>query len=223
MVFGQDTVAKPAFDVASVKPSAPGSSGGGITPGPTGLTARNVTLLFCLRIAYDVQDYQVSGPNWLSTEQYDIVAKTGAPVNQDQLRLMLRTFLAERFKLVLHREERTRSVYELVMGKNGPKLAEAKVDESGGTTAGIGHLAFTAASMSVLARRLSQQLREPVSDHTGLKGIYDFTLDWGQDDSVPGASLFTAVQEQLGLKLETKRVPLEVLVVDHAEKVPTAN
>ena len=75
----------------------------------------------------------------------------------------------------------------------------------------------------MLTRRLSQQLREPVSDHTGLKGIYDFTLDWGQDDSVPGPSLFTAVQEQLGLKLETKRVPLEVLVVDHAEKVPTAN
>ena len=71
MVFGQDTVAKPAFDVASVKPSAPGSSGGGITPGPTGLTARNVTLLFCLRIAYDVQDYQVSGPNWLSTVSLD--------------------------------------------------------------------------------------------------------------------------------------------------------
>ena len=65
MVFGQDTVAKPAFDVSSVKPSVPGSSGGGITPGPTGLTARNVTLLFCLRIAYDVQDYQVSGPNWV--------------------------------------------------------------------------------------------------------------------------------------------------------------
>jgi len=148
MVVGQDTVAKPAFDVASVKPSAPGSSGGGITPGPTGLTGRNVTLLFCLRIAYDVQDYQVSGPNWLSTEQYDIVAKTGAPVNQDQLRLMLRTLLAERFKLVLHREERTRSLYELVVGKNGPKLMETKVDESGGTIAGIGHLAFTAASMS---------------------------------------------------------------------------
>ena len=122
MVFAQDTVAKPAFDVASVKPSVPGSSGGGITPGPTGLTARNVTLLFCIRIAYDVQDYQVSGPNWVSTEQYDIVAKTVAQVNQDQLRLMLQALLAERFKLVLHREDRTRSVYELVIGKNGPKL-----------------------------------------------------------------------------------------------------
>jgi uncharacterized protein (TIGR03435 family) len=221
MVFGQDTVAKPAFDVSSVKPSVPGSSGGWITPGPTGLTARNVTLLFCIRIAYDVQE--VSGPNWVSTEQYDIAAKTAAQVNQDQLRLMLQTLLAERFKLVVHREERTRSVYELVVGKNGPKLTEAKVDESGGTTAGIGHLAFTAASISVLARRLSQQLHEPVSDHTGLKGIYDFTLDWGQDDSVPGPSIFTAVQEQLGLKLDAKKVPLEVLVIDHAEKIPTAN
>jgi len=223
VVFGQDTVSKPSFEVASVKPSAPGSSGGGITPGPTGMTARNVTLLFCIRIAYDVQDYQVSGPNWVSTEQFDIVAKTGNPVKQDQLRLMLRALLAERFGLVLHREERARSVYALVVGKNGPKLAEAKGDDAGGTTADIGHLVFTAASMSVLARRLSQQLHEPVSDLTGLKGIYSFTLDWQQDDSVPGPSLFTAVQEQLGLKLEAQKVPIEVLVVDHAERIPTAN
>ena len=223
VVFGQDAVSKPAFEVASVKPSTPGSSGGGITPGPTGLTARNVTLLFCMRIAYNVQDYQVSGPNWLSTEQYDIVANTGAPVNQDQLRLMLQTLLAERFRLVLHRGERTRSVYALVVGKDGPKLTEAKSDDNAGTTADMGHLVFTAASMSALARRLSQQLHEPVSDLTGLKGIYNFTLDWQQDDNVSGPSLFTAVQEQLGLKLEAKKVPIEVLVVDHAEKIPTAN
>src|SRR5215831_17227521 len=218
VVFGQDTVSKPSFEVASVKPSAPGSSGGGITPGPTGMTARNVTLLFCIRIAYDVQDYQVAGPNWVSTEQYDIAAKTGGPVKQDELRLMLRTLLAERFKLVLHQEERTRSVYALVIGKNGPKLTEAKSDETGGTTAGRGHLVFTAATMPALARRLSQQLHEPVSDLTGLKGTYDFTLDWEQDESVPGPSLLTAVQEQLGLKLEARKVPIEVLVVDHAEQ-----
>ena len=220
--FGQDA-AKPAFEVASVKPSQRGSSGGGITPGPTGLTARNVTLLFCIRIAYDVQDYQVAGPDWISTEQYDIAAKTGAPVQQDQLRLMLQTLLAERFKLVMHREQRTRSVYQLVVGNNGPKLTPAKPDESSGITADIGHLTLSAASMPVLARRLSQQLHEPVLDATGLTGTYDFTLDWAQNDSVPGPSLFTAVQEQLGLKLETKKVPVDVLVIDHAEKIPTAN
>src|SRR6266853_1160793 len=82
-IFGQAAIAKPAFEVASVKPSTPGTSGGGIAPGPEGLTARNVTLLFCIRIAYDVQEYQVSGPGWLNSEQYDIAAKTGAPVGQD--------------------------------------------------------------------------------------------------------------------------------------------
>jgi uncharacterized protein (TIGR03435 family) len=221
--FGQDNAMKSAFDVASVKPSAPGSSGGGITPAPDGLTARNVTLLFCIRIAYDVQDYQISGPDWLTTEQYDIAAKTDTQVNQDQLRLMLRALLAERFKLALHREEKTRSAYELVVGANGPKLTEAKVDEKGGVTASIGHLAFTAAPMSALVRRLSQQLHEPVSDLTGLKGIYDFTLDWEQNDTVPGPSLFTAVQEQLGLKLEAKKVSIEALIVDHADRAPAAN
>lgn len=223
LVFGQTTPANAAFDVASVKPSTTKSSGGGITPGPTGLTASNVTLLFCMRIAYDVQDYQVSGPNWLSAEQYDIVAKTGAPVNQDQLRLMLRTLLAERFRLVLHREEKTRSIYALVVGKHGPKLTEAKSDDNARTTADIGHLVFTAVSMSAFARRLSQQLHEPVSDLTGLKGAYNFTLDWQQDDNALGPALFTAVQEQLGLNLEVRKVPIQVLVVDHAEKIPTAN
>lgn len=222
-VSGQAIPASPAFDVASVKQSAPGSSGGGITPGPNGLTAKNVTLLFCMRIAYNVQDYQISGPSWLNTEQYDIVAKTGAPVSQDQLRLMLQTLLADRFGLVFHRQEATRSVYALTVGKNGPKLTEAKSDDSAGITADVGHLAFTAASMSGLARRLSQQLHEPVSDLTGLKGVYNFTLDWQQDDNVSGPSLFTAVQEQLGLKLEAQKAPIEVLVVDHAEKIPTAN
>src|SRR5437016_1341336 len=121
-VGGQIDLAKPAFEVASVKPSAPGGSGGGMRPGPTGLTAKNVTLLFCIRIAYEVQDDQVSGPSWLSTEQYDIAARTDAPVSQNQLRLMLRTLLAERFRLVLHREERIRSVYTLVVAKDGPRL-----------------------------------------------------------------------------------------------------
>ena len=209
--------------MASIRQSTPGSSGGGITPGPTGLTAKNVTLLFCMRIAYNVQDYQVSGPSRLSTEQYDIVAKTGAPVSQDQLRLMLQTLLAERFGLVFHREEATRSIYALTVGKNGPKLTEAKSDDNAGIAADVGHLVFTAASMSVLARRLSQQLHEPVSDLTGLKGIYNFALDWQQDDNVLGPSLFTAVQEQLGLKLEARKVPVEVLVVDHAAKIPTPN
>lgn len=222
MVFSQAATARPTFEVASVKPSTPGSSGGGITPGPDGLTARNVTLLFCIRIAYDVQEYQVSGPGWLNNEQYDIAAKTAAPVGQDQLRLMLQTLLADRFGLVLHRETRPRNVFTLVVGKDGTKLNEA-TGQGDGATADVGHLAFKGASMSALARRLSQQLHEPVSDMTGLKGLYDFTLDWQQDDNVPGTSLFTAVQEQLGLKLESKKTQIEVLIIDHAEKIPIAN
>lgn len=223
IVFGQALSTPPGFEVASIRPSTPGSSGGGVTPGQDGLTARNVTLLFCIRIAYEVQEDQVSGPGWMNSEQYDISAKAGAPVGQDQLRLMFQTLLADRFKLALHREARLRSVYTLVVGKDGAKLHEASGDGGGGTTAEVGHLAFNGASMPALVRRLSQQLHAPVSDMTGLKGLYDFTLDWQQDESVPGASIFTAVQEQLGLRLEAKKAPVEILIIDHADKVPTAN
>jgi uncharacterized protein (TIGR03435 family) len=223
IVFGQALSAPPAFEVASVKPSTPGSSGGGITPGPDGLTAHNVTLLFCIRIAYDVQEDQVSGPGWMSSEQYDMSAKAGTSVGQDQLRLMLQTLLADRFRLAFHREATLRSVYTLLVGKAGANLHEPTNDGGGGITAEVGHLAFKGASMQSLTRRLSQQLHAPVSDMTGLKGLYDFTLDWQQDENVPGASIFTAVQEQLGLRLEAKKAPVEILIIDHADKVPTAN
>jgi uncharacterized protein (TIGR03435 family) len=170
-----------------------------------------------------VQEDQVSGPGWISSEQYDISAKAGAAVDQDQLRLMLQTLLADRFRLALHREARLRTVYTLVVGGDGAKLHEATGGGGGGTTAEVGHLAFRGASMPALARRLSQQLHSPVSDKTGLKGLYDFTLDWQQDESVPGLSIFTAVQEQLGLRVEATKDQVEILIVDHAERIPTAN
>ena len=223
LLFSQVAPINPTFEVASVKRSAAKGGGGGITPEPNGLTATNVTLLFFIRIAYGVRDDQVSGPNWLNDERYDIVARTAAPATQDQLRLMLQTLLTERFKLMLHREERTQSGYALILGKDGPKLTESKSDGPGVTSEEGGHLAFRAASMSALARRLSQQLHEPVSDLTGLKGVYDFTLDWRQDDGVPAVPLTSALQEQLGLKLESRKIPIEILVIDHAEKVPTVN
>jgi len=172
-----------------------------------------------------VQDYQIVGPDWLAQDRYDIVARAAVPVaGQQVLQQMLQSLLAERFKLVVRREQQPRPAYALVVSEAGSRLRRSQDSSGGGsTTSDIGRLSFTATPMAALARRLSQLLREPVIDVTGLDGAYDFTLQWQQDDSVPGASLFTAVQEQLGLTLERRRMPVDVLVVERVERAPVGN
>jgi uncharacterized protein (TIGR03435 family) len=150
---------------------------------------------------------------------------------------MLQKLLADRFKLTLHRTTKEFPVYELVTAKNGPKLKEVEAGGSN-TNSGRGHMTATRISMQRLSEFLSRQVDRPVLDMTGLKGVFDLTLDWTPDESLsakkPGEgevaidapkspSLLTALQEQLGLKLQARRAPIEILVVDHAEKVPTEN
>lgn len=134
------------------------------------------------------------------------------------------------FKLTLHREPRELTLYELVVAKNGPKLTKAEA-RPGGVTSGRGHLTATAASMDRLARFLAGsyvKLDRPVVDKTGLDGVFDFTLDWTPDSDLQKhpdgpPDIFTALQEQLGLKLEARKGPVEVFVVDHVEKIPSEN
>jgi uncharacterized protein (TIGR03435 family) len=140
--------------------------------------------------------------------------------------------LAERFQLKLHRETKEVPMYALVAGKGGSKLKEVEFGHSS-TSAGPGHVTAQKIPMAKLADFLSGQLGSPVTDMTGMKGFFDFTLEWtpdarpsevgGATDSVPGASIFTALQEQLGLKLESRKGPVEMLVIDHVEKIPTGN
>ena len=220
--FGQDPQ-RAVFEVASVRPSGADGSNGGVTPGQDGITAHGASLFLLIRVAYNLQDYQISGPAWLRDQRYDIAAKASGPVSQDTLRTMLQSLLAERFKLSTHRESQERSVYALVPVPGGHRLRQSKEGTRGGTSAEIGRLVFTGATMPGLALRLTQILSMPVVDSTGLAGPYDFTLEWQQDDNAPGISLFTALQEQLGLKLEPRRVAVDVLVIDRAERVPTEN
>jgi uncharacterized protein (TIGR03435 family) len=241
--------AAPAFEVASVKPSAPGTRGRSILRSPGGrFTATNAPLRDLVQNAYGVQDFQISGrPTWFNTERYDIVAKAEGDVSVAQSRLMLQTLLADRFNLALHRETKELPVYVLVVAKNGPKFSQSKPGESESdtgfrTSAANGPVTARKVLISEFAKVLSGELGRAVLDRTGLTGYFDFTFQWAPDsnrtppgdgdggravDTVPppdttGPSLFTAIQEQLGLKLEPSKGPVEILAIDHAEK-PDAN
>jgi uncharacterized protein (TIGR03435 family) len=231
---------QPAFEVASIRPS-------NYQGGPLRVTARidadgidfsNVTPRLCIQRAYGVKPYQVTGPDWTNTERYMIVAKAAGAVPQDKILLMLQRLLEDRFKLAIHRETREMPIYALVVSKSGPKLQEAR-DEGASQINGHGEeIVFERASMGQLAGTLARSLDRPVVDATSLKGIYNFRLAWADDNrpnpnapsaGVSGASdpadapsVFTALQERLGLKLESRKAPVEVLVIDHIEK-PSAN
>jgi uncharacterized protein (TIGR03435 family) len=236
--FGQS--AAPAFEVASVKVAPPGRGGRGdgmhgpmgqIHAEPGSLTMRNVSLTSAIAWAYGVQQFQVSGPGWLPSEHYDITAKTSAPAPEDQLRLMLRSLLADRLKLAAHTEQKVIPYYLLTVAKGGPKFKEST--EEGEPVLSAGPNSSTAiirrVPISQLIDMIQMILRAPIVDQTGLKRRYDATLNIGalistpiQNDDMTG-TVITAVQDLLGLKLEPKKGPVDVLVVDHAEKAPTEN
>ena len=231
-------VSPPAFDVASVKPDRRGPGDRDIDHDGGLLTMTNVSLKRCIMVAYDVGDAQVAGPAWIDSEAYDISAKVLSGGVDTQYTLRLQTLLKDRFKLVLHREMREGPVFNLVVAKGGPKMAK---DESGAPqdsdiTRQKGHATFRAVSMEQLAifmERPQVAVGRSVVDKTGLQGVYNFTLDWTLQDRAGSAdspkaddqwpSIFGALQEQLGLKLEPGRARREVIVVDSAEKVPTEN
>jgi uncharacterized protein (TIGR03435 family) len=216
-----------SFEVASIKPNTSENGRSSMRPGPTELYLENTSLRKCIALAYNVsedRDNAISAPDWLNFERYDIAAKFPAGTPLDQVRAMLQNLLADRFKLRLHRESKEVAMYALVTAKNGPKLAESAAGTQGSIGMSQGHLSGKGVPVAALADRLSGpvfQLGRPVVDRTGISGLYDFTLDWGSDDSTP--SLFTALQEQLGLRLEAQKGSVEVLVVDSMERKPTPN
>lgn len=239
-VLGQ--TAEPAFEVASIKPAAPAASGSSTNTSQGMLRMTNVTLKRCIQLAYRIQEYQVSGgPNWLETARFDIVAKTGGSdeklpkaARQERMEAMLRTLLADRFQLEIHRETKVLPAYTLTVGKNGHKLKEAEPGEGSSTSTGRGRLTAKRVSMADLAIRLSSLMDRPVVDMTGVKGTFDLSMEWAPDDAQPtarpggndevwiekssGPSIFTAIQEQLGLRLEAQKAPVEKIVIDRAER-----
>jgi uncharacterized protein (TIGR03435 family) len=219
------------FEVASVKLTAhgrtpDGHSNSSINSRPGSFTATNASLKQLIVSAYGVKDYQVEGPDWIDSDaaRYDLVAKppAGAPSRQNDS--MLQNLLTQRFKLAMHRETKSLPVYELLVAKGGPKMREAPAGENSRTNTRNGHMTAERVSMTDLADQLSRNLERAVIDKTGLKGAFDFTLEFAEDSSdTSRPSMFTALPEQLGLKLEATRAPIEVLVIDHAEKNPAGN
>lgn len=238
-LLGLTALLSPAqsFDVASLKPV---QLDGGATYNANLGTARhgqvtliNCTLSDCLRYAFTItSDAQLAGPDWIRNKdvRFDIQAKAPPETPDDQILVMLQNLLTERFKLVLHREPRELSYLALTVAKNGCKLQPA---HDGSPPAGKpqipGRIISNRMFMSTLATLLSRFLRQTVLDRSGLQGAYDVNLTWTPErvaespDSTPGPTIYTAIQEQLGLKLESRKGPVEVIVIDQAQKIPLEN
>jgi uncharacterized protein (TIGR03435 family) len=252
------------FEVASVKPAKTVSgrftmNGGPGTGDPGRITYTNIMLRRILLSAYDVKNYQISGPDWLDYLRFDITAKVPDGATQQQFQSMLRNLLAARFNMTTHRESKELPIYALLTAKNGPKVHATADDGSAPkppddqlatiqsvegkdgfpaltlptpglvieTKSGRARVTAKETPISKLADLLSGQLSRPVIDMTGLTGNYSFVIYFTPEDQNPDAgsdpSIFGALEEQLGLKLEARKGPVELLIIDHAEKIPTGN
>jgi uncharacterized protein (TIGR03435 family) len=260
VVNGQTPPRPHAFDVASIKENVSGSDNASVRAQSGGrVSVSNNSLRSIIRNAYSVQNHQiVGGPDWVSTVRWDITAKAPEDAPPQQLLLMLRTLLADRFKLVIRNETREMPIYALTLartdGRVGPQLRSSNTDcaaifaaakakgeapqptTNGRPTCGTrttrGNMMTTGVAMSDLARNLAPFAGRPVVDKTGLSGVYDLDLAWTPEQgpagpegtqcpaasSSDGVALFTAVQEQLGLKLDAQRGQVDVLVIDSVQR-----
>jgi uncharacterized protein (TIGR03435 family) len=240
-----------SFEVASIKlatPLKPGESRG-TRFNPGGIDFYT-SLRYCIGMAYDVKDYQISGPAWLRDTMFEIVAKAPAGTTRAQFPEMMKTLLAERFQLEVHEETKDFEGFALVVMKGGPKLTAvtAKPDALGRmftfttrmSPGGNGSIDYKANSMAMLSQGLTGLIGRLVANETQLDGRYDLTLEYNTYDTAngssfrvvggtppppdaePGVSLFTSIQKY-GLKLEPRKVPGRMIVVDRIEKTPTEN
>lgn len=233
-LLAQTTDARPAFEVASVKPDTSRTGVDRIVRNDGSWIIDNVSLKRLIGMAYGVaegRDYLFKGPDWLDSEDFDISARFPLGTSDSQVLLMLQRLLDERFKLKLHRESREFSAYALVVDKRGSKLLATASPGPYRFSVRAGHAVGASLSMAQFADRLSRQVDRQVIDFTGLTGQYDLTLDFkpetesaqSPDTGSDRPSIFSALPEQLGLRLEPRRVALDVLVVDAAAKVPVDN
>ena len=242
----QDLANAAAFEVASITPCKPGTPASpeehmGIaeftSPGGR-FNAKATTLKYLIEWAYGIQPSQHSdGPSWIGTDRYDVVAKADGNPTSAQMRLMLQSLLADRFKLKVHRETKELSAYVISLGKTPPKLFSPKDGETRAlrvsTTQGPDqkiasyHLIATRFSIQQFADTFSRQLGSIVVNKTGFDGEFDFTMDLTPDENRPSpvdpTLLITAMREDLGLTLKSQRTEVDFLVIDSAVKVVAGN
>lgn len=228
--------ADPAFEVAVIKPADPNDRNQGFRLNGRRISIESNTMTSLICFAYSIRKTQiVNAPQWFDEQPWDIegVPDTEGAPNWNQYRRMLQKLLSTRFGLVMQHDKRELSVYAITVAKGGPKLEKSKSDpdalsdQSGHGAGPAQYMKFTNDSMTDFAQFMQLMVDRPVVDQTSLPGRYDFTLLWTPDvmrdaptDTAPG--LFTAVQEQLGLKLAATRAPTDVFVIDAATR-PTQN
>ena len=225
----------PSFEAASIKPSteAEGHSGWHTRKGY--MVLQNQTLRRLVAVAFDVTEERVlGGPKWMSDDRFQIEARAATPADDPELRQMLQSLLAERFQLTVHRESRTVPGYYLATIKGRLKIDPDESEGGSKSNGSRGKWVTQRVSMTKVSEWLSRQLGAPVVDKTGVPGAYSFTLEWNPETPRPaagdslvaadpaGPTLYDTLAQQLGLKLENKKLPVEVVVVDQAQK-PTAN
>ena len=235
------------FEVASLKATTTQGGLYGIRPAAGGerYEATNCTIKLMIQVAFRVKaDQIVGGPAWLDSDRFDMSAKADKPSSADELHVMLMNMLAERLQLKFHREKKDMSMYALTVDKGGPKLIAHEAANGGDpwidvTQEKFLHLKMKATSVPLdyFAFRLSEQMDRPVVDLTNLRGGYDFSVEFtrdlpqgfpdggkinGEDPDTSGPTIFAAVRQQLGLELKAQKGPVEVIVIDRAEK-PTGN
>jgi uncharacterized protein (TIGR03435 family) len=250
-VCAQPTAQDPGalqFEVASIKPSPPDSRGGMARPDPGGLRYRgsNLSLRIYIAACYRLRNDQViGGPGWIDSDRFDILASAAKPSSVEQMYLMMRNLLKDRCHLEFHLENRQMPVYALAVDSPGPKLTRHDAASGGDSwieqaSEAPFHAKWTAtsASMDIFAGRLARVLDRPVLNETGLAGDYDFTLKYtldippnlppsaliknGEPIDTSGPTIFQAVHQQLGLRLDARKGAAPILVIDHVEK-PSAN
>jgi uncharacterized protein (TIGR03435 family) len=236
----------PAFEVASIRPvqataMTPGMGQHGvgretIQVGPDSVTMRNASLRTMTRWAYHVTEYQVTGPDWIGTDRFDLTAKAPVPATEDQLREMMQTLLADRFKMTSHRQTKEMQAFVLQVGKGGPKFKESGSGGESDVTADKNYVLTVARTpVARLVETLAGIFRAPVVDQTGLTGKYDVVLNAGKyltemhspadgdNRPDPVAIVSRGLQEELGLRVEGKRMPVDLVVIEKAEKAPVEN
>jgi uncharacterized protein (TIGR03435 family) len=246
LAFGQTSPAKPGFEVVSIKPGSPGSLVDLMQSGrmhsridDAQVDLGCVSLSAVIQMAFDLSADRISGPGWLADARFDILAKLPAGASKSQAPEMLQSMLAERFHLTVHHDQKVMAVFRLLVGKQPLKLKESANDDSDPIPCNGGpppkHHVCHKVGMEDLANQLTQFARttafgidRPVIDMTGLKGVYDFNLDYGREGGRGGGSEAADLSivdglRQLGLKLEPARQAFDYLVIDHVDRAPTEN
>jgi uncharacterized protein (TIGR03435 family) len=241
MGYGQSDNAKPQFQVMDARPSAKGTNpytniSGGVLRGER-YDLHKATTLDLIRIAYAVDaDKVVGGPSWLELDRFDVAGKAPESTSPETLKLMLQALLEDRFRLAVHKDTRPLPGFALAAGKGKPKMKPAAETSDPGcqSQTASGAVVFVCRNMSMdaFAQRLrgmaGDYLTLPVTNATGLEGIFDFELKWNARSQVlsPGAertTIFDAIDQQLGLMLEPRKIPMPVLVIDRVDEKPTPN